>query len=81
MQPYHAYSEVFKNLPSDSIIMFDGGEAGQWAAMTAELSKPHVIMNSTGYLGFLGNGWGYSIGAAVADPTRYVQVPLIVLFD
>lgn len=58
------------NLPEDSIIMFDGGEAGQWAAMTAELAKPHVVMNSTGYLGFLGNGWGYSIGAAVADPSR-----------
>jgi thiamine pyrophosphate-dependent acetolactate synthase large subunit-like protein len=29
-------------------------------------------MVCTGYLGFLGNGWGYSLGAAVADRTKLV---------
>lgn len=72
IHPYHAFKSVMNSIPQDSIIIFDGGEAGQWAAMTAEQSKPHVVINSTGYLGFLGNGWGYSIGAAVADPTRLV---------
>ncbi|GIZ39909.1 hypothetical protein CKM354_000327100 [Cercospora kikuchii] len=72
LHPYHALHQVMTNLPKDSIIMFDGGEAGQWAAMTAELSQPHVVMNSTGYLGFLGNGWGYALGAAVADPSRLI---------
>ncbi|EME88148.1 uncharacterized protein MYCFIDRAFT_48343 [Pseudocercospora fijiensis CIRAD86] len=72
LHPYHAMVEVMKALPPDSIIIVDGGEAGQWAAMTLELAKPHVAIVATGYLGFLGNGWGYSIGAAVADPSRLV---------
>lgn len=72
LHPFHALSAVMKTLPSDSIIMVDGGEAGQWAGMTLEQAKPHVAIVATGYLGFLGNGWGYSIGAAVADPSRLV---------
>lgn len=72
LHPFHALSAVMNALPQDSIIMVDGGEAGQWAGMTLEMAKPHVAIVATGYLGFLGNGWGYSIGAAVADPTRLV---------
>jgi thiamine pyrophosphate-dependent acetolactate synthase large subunit-like protein len=72
LHPFHALSAVMNSLPRDSIIMVDGGEAGQWACMTLEQAKPHVAIVATGYLGFLGNGWGYSIGAAVADPSRLV---------
>lgn len=72
LHPFHALSAVMKALPQDSIIMVDGGEAGQWATMTLEQAKPRVAIVATGYLGFLGNGWGYSIGAAVADPNRLV---------
>ena len=72
LHPYLAMDAVMKSLPKDSIIIIDGGEAGQWAAMTVEHAKPKVAIVSTGYLGFLGNGWGYSLGAAVADPSRLV---------
>ncbi|KAI1846261.1 hypothetical protein JX266_007786 [Neoarthrinium moseri] len=72
LHPYHGMAAVMNSIPKDSIIMVDGGEAGQWASLTLERAKPHVAMVSTGYLGFLGNGWGYSIGAAVADPSRLV---------
>lgn len=72
IHPYHALSAVMKSVPAGSIIMLDGGEAGQWAAMTAEQASPKHVVNSTGYLGFLGNGWGYSLGAAIADPSRLV---------
>ncbi|KAK3623830.1 hypothetical protein LTR56_021384 [Elasticomyces elasticus] len=72
LHPYHAMEAVMRTIPKDSVIVIDGGEAGQWAAMTAELSEPHLIMVATGYLGMLGNGWGYSLGAAIADPSRLV---------
>lgn len=72
LHPFHALSAIMNSLPQDSIIITDGGEAGQWAGMTLELAKPHIAIVATGYLGFLGNGWGYSIGAAVADPSRLV---------
>lgn len=65
LHPYHALDALMRALPPDSIISIDGGEAGQWAGMSVEHAKPHVAIVSTGYLGFLGNGWGYSIGAAV----------------
>lgn len=72
LHPYLAMDAVMRAVPKDSIIMVDGGEVGQWAAMTVESADPKVCMVSTGYLGHLGNGWGYSLGAAVADPSRLV---------
>lgn len=72
IHPYHALSALMSSLPKDSIIMLDGGEAGQWAGMNVEKAQPKVAMTPPGYLGFLGNGWGYSIGAAIADPDRLI---------
>lgn len=72
LHPYHAMQAFMRAVPPDSIIIIDGGEVGQWAGMTTEQAKPHVAIVSSGYLGFLGNGWGYSLGAAVADPSRLV---------
>ncbi|KAM0810021.1 hypothetical protein AB5N19_10368 [Seiridium cardinale] len=72
LHPYHAMAAVMEAIPKDSIIVVDGGEAAQWASLTLERAKPHVAMVATGYLGFLGNGWGYSIGAAIADPSRLI---------
>lgn len=72
LHPYLAMDAVMQAVPKDSIIIIDGGEAGQWAAMTAERCDPKVVIVSTGYMGHLGNGWGYSIGAAIADPSRLV---------
>jgi thiamine pyrophosphate-dependent acetolactate synthase large subunit-like protein len=72
LHPYLATDAVMRALPKDSIIIIDGGEAGQWSSLTFESAEPKTAIVSTGYLGHLGNGWGYSLGAAIADPSRLV---------
>jgi thiamine pyrophosphate-dependent acetolactate synthase large subunit-like protein len=72
IHPYHGVKALFEALPSDCIISIDGGEVGVWALGLMEKARPGLVMASTGYLGFLGNGWGYSIGAAVAEPTKQI---------
>jgi len=70
--PYHAIRKVAQSVPEGSIVCIDGGEAGGWALQNLEHYRASLAMVTTGYLGFLGNGWGYSLGAAVADPSRLV---------
>ncbi|KAH7071016.1 acetolactate synthase I/II/III large subunit [Paraphoma chrysanthemicola] len=72
LHPYHAVKKLFQVLPRGSIICIDGGEAGGWCLQNLPESSASLSMITTGYLGFLGNGWGYSLGAAIADPTRLV---------
>jgi thiamine pyrophosphate-dependent acetolactate synthase large subunit-like protein len=72
LHPYHAMKEVMSAIEPGSIIVLDGGEASAWAGDLALRSKPSVVLTSTGYLGFLGNGFGYSLGCAIADPDRRV---------
>lgn len=72
IHPWHAMDQVMRSVPHDSIVVIDGGDAGQWASLNLEKARPHLAMVASGYLGFLGNGWGYSIGAAVADPDQLV---------
>lgn len=72
IHPYHALASLFTLLPPDPIIVFDGGECACWAAMAAKISKPHTIVSSTGYLGFLGSGFGQALGCAVAAPHQMI---------
>jgi len=72
LHPYHAIKKVFNCLPHDSIVCIDGGEVGGWSLQLLEEAHASLSLVTTGYLGFLGNGWGYSLGAAVADPSRLV---------
>lgn len=72
LHPYRAIKKLFQSIPDNSIICIDGGEAGGWCLQNLPLASAHLSMVTTGYLGFLGNGWGYSLGAAVADPSRLV---------
>ncbi|KAJ4362930.1 hypothetical protein N0V83_010047 [Neocucurbitaria cava] len=73
LHPYHAVKAIYRALPASSIICIDGGEAGGWALqLLPEAPSPALAMVTTGYLGFLGNGWGYSLGAAVADRSKLV---------
>ncbi|KAF2817277.1 thiamine diphosphate-binding protein [Mytilinidion resinicola] len=72
LHPYHALAAVFKSIPDGSIVVTDGGECGAWASGAATISNPHAIISATGYLGFLGNGFGYSLGCAFADPSRLI---------
>ncbi|KAI1626174.1 acetolactate synthase I/II/III large subunit [Exophiala viscosa] len=72
LHPFFTMKTIFETLPEGSIIIIDGGEAGIWAAELLEQARPAGGMVATGYLGFLGNGWGYSIGAALAVPDRLI---------
>ncbi|KAF9880259.1 benzaldehyde lyase [Colletotrichum karsti] len=72
LHPYHGVSTLFQSLPEGSLVCIDGGEAGGWAIQCLNEAKAGLSMVSTGYLGFLGNGFGYSLGAALADPDRLV---------
>ncbi|KAL3459251.1 thiamine pyrophosphate enzyme, N-terminal TPP binding domain-containing protein [Aspergillus heterothallicus] len=72
MHPYHALQSLFTHLPKNPILVTDGGECALWARDTAHLCAPSAILKSTGALGFLGNGFGYALGAAVASPERTV---------
>lgn len=70
--PHHAMKKFLSYLEPGAIIVTDGGECGLWYSDNFELGRPSLSMNSTGYLGFLGNGWGYALGTAIADPSRQV---------
>ncbi|KAJ5721498.1 uncharacterized protein N7483_009432 [Penicillium malachiteum] len=72
LHPYHALRHVFSAVQPGSIIILDGGEAGAWAADLARYSNPSTVMTSTGYLGFLGTGFGYTLGCAIAAPDRKI---------
>ncbi|KAL4879768.1 thiamine pyrophosphate enzyme, N-terminal TPP binding domain-containing protein [Aspergillus karnatakaensis] len=72
MHPYHALHALFTHLPKSPIIVTDGGEAAIWASNTLHLCQPTAILKATGALGFLGNGFGYALGAAIAAPERTV---------
>lgn len=70
--PHHALSQIFKSLRPGSIICTDGGECQLWASQTAYLADPYLVISTTGYLGFIGNGFGYALGCAIAAPDRQV---------
>lgn len=72
LHPYHAVKKLFQYIPNNSIICIDGGESGGWCLQNLPEASASLSMVCTGYLGFLGNGWGYSLGAAVADRTKLV---------
>ncbi|KAL4798743.1 thiamine pyrophosphate enzyme, N-terminal TPP binding domain-containing protein [Aspergillus venezuelensis] len=72
MHPYHALKAFFSSIPNDPILILDGGECAIWAAGLAHLSSPTAIFKATGALGFLGNGFGYALGAAIAAPDKKI---------
>ena len=72
LHPYHAVKTLYHYTPKGSVICIDGGEAGGWALQLLPEASASLSMVTTGYLGFLGNGWGYSLGAAVADRSKLV---------
>lgn len=72
MNPYHALREVLRSLEKDAIIILDGGESSLWAADSVTEANAHLMMHAGGYLSLLRNGFGYALGAAIADPSRQV---------
>ena len=73
IHPYQAVSEVMRVLGDDAIVCADGGEASFWAEMVVSPARPGGLM-SHGYLGCLGIGVPFAIGAQVAHPDSRVAV-------
>ncbi|VUC21090.1 unnamed protein product [Clonostachys rosea] len=72
LHPYHALKTVFSSVEPGCIVILDGGEAGLWGSDTLAACSPSAVVKATGNLGFLGNGFGQALGAAVAVPDRKV---------
>jgi len=73
LHPYAAVREIVNAIDSDTIVCADGGEASGWAEMVCESQNPGQLM-SHGYLGCLGIGIPFAIGAQVANPDKRVIV-------
>jgi acetolactate synthase I/II/III large subunit len=73
IHPYRAVTEVLRALGDEVIVCADGGEASFWAEMVSRPSFPGQLM-SHGYLGCLGIGVPFAIGAQLAHPGRRVAV-------
>ncbi|MBT7370824.1 MAG: thiamine pyrophosphate-binding protein [Gammaproteobacteria bacterium] len=73
MHPYAAVREIVKTLPQGSVICADGGETSVWAEMVAQPEEPGELMGH-GYLGCLGIGMPFAIGAKLANPEKVAVV-------
>jgi len=71
IHPFHAALAVTEAAGPDAFYVFDGGEAASWAGAVARSNKPASFL-SHGYLGCLGIGQGFAIGAQLSDPKRRV---------
>jgi len=71
LHPYHACKALAEALPEDAIIVCDGGESSVWVRDHIR-PKGTGSFHITGYLGTLGVGQGFAIGAARAFPDRPV---------
>ncbi|MES5483316.1 thiamine pyrophosphate-binding protein [Bradyrhizobium sp. INPA03-11B] len=71
LHPYHAAKALAAALPSNAVVVCDGGESSVWLRdhIRPEGTGASLI---TGYLGTLGVGQGFAIGAARAFPDRPV---------
>ena len=73
IHPYEAVTEIANALDSETILCADGGETSGWAEMVFEAENQGQLM-SHGYLGCLGIGIPFAIGAQVANPDKRVVV-------
>ncbi|MCC7365754.1 MAG: thiamine pyrophosphate-binding protein [Dehalococcoidia bacterium] len=71
IHPFHALKSVFDAIGPEAIITSDGGESGVWAGQFFRTGVPGGVLTN-GYLGTLGCGTGFAIGAQVAHPGRRV---------
>jgi acetolactate synthase I/II/III large subunit len=67
IHPHQAARGVFEAIGSDATVVVDGGEMTAWCEPLNRASRPGAYLTA-GYLGTLGFGPGYAIGAAVARP-------------
>ncbi len=71
IHPYHAAAAVAEAVGPEAIWTLDGGEAASWAGGCISVSGPGRVLTH-GYLGCLGTGLGFAIGAQIAHPDRRV---------
>lgn len=71
IHPWHAAQAVAEMAGPDALYVFDGGEAASWGGAAAQVNSPASVL-SHGYLGCLGIGPGFAIGAQLAFPERRV---------
>ncbi|MDE2562329.1 MAG: thiamine pyrophosphate-binding protein [Sphingomonadales bacterium] len=71
IHPFHAARAVAEAAGPDAVYAFDGGEAASWGGAATAVNSPASVL-SHGYLGCLGIGPGFAIGAQIANPGRRV---------
>lgn len=71
VHPYQASRDSLVATGPDAVVVMDGGEAPLWPAFGLAVAPPHRVLN-LGYMGFLGIGMGFAIGAQLAEPDRRV---------
>lgn len=71
VHPYHAAAAVAEAAGAEAVWTLDGGEAASWAAGCIAVNGPGRVLTH-GYLGCLGTGLGFAIGAQLAHPERRV---------
>jgi acetolactate synthase-1/2/3 large subunit len=71
VHPYHAAKAVMDAAGRGAVYVMDGGEAASWAGACVKVDGPGRVLTH-GYLGCLGVGPGFSIGAQLAHPGRRV---------
>lgn len=71
IHPFHAAAAVAAAAGPDAAYVFDGGEAASWGGACAQANRPGSVL-SHGYLGCLGIGPGFAVGAQLADRNRRV---------
>ncbi len=71
IHPFHAAKAVADAAGPDAVFVYDGGEAASWASAVTAVNRPGSLLTH-GYLGCLGIGPGFAIGAQLAFPGRRV---------
>ncbi|WP_028659345.1 thiamine pyrophosphate-binding protein [Nocardioides insulae] len=69
IHPYFAAREIAAHLPERTVAILDGGEAPAWVGMHLAAEEPGSVLR-LGYLGCLGVGQGFAVGAHRAAPER-----------
>jgi len=71
IHPYRLAHELARALAPDAIVVGDGGETASWMDMALDVTQPGSWLTH-GYLGCLGVGLPFAIGAQAAYPSRQV---------
>lgn len=71
IHPHYAAQAVVDAAPDRTVFVLDGGETGFWVDPVLRPSERRSVVR-IGYLGGLGVGPGFAVGARRADPSRPV---------